>query len=258
MATTNEGAVLMTSPEICVLKTDGINCEVELENALNVAGGTAEIVHVNDIREKRRNLRDFAGLAIPGGFSYGDDIASGVVLSTELTAFLQEELQAFTAEQKPVIGICNGFQVLVRTGLLPDRKIGRQTTSLTQNDVGHFINRWVDLEVADNVCQFTPQDAFEELLPMQIAHGEGRFVAAQATIDSLHDDGQVVFTYQLNPNGSMDDIAGICDPTGTVLGMMPHPERSVASMHEDRSRTPAARAAAAIIFENFVAYAGAL
>jgi phosphoribosylformylglycinamidine (FGAM) synthase-like amidotransferase family enzyme len=119
----------MTSPELCVLKTDGINCEVELQHALNTAGSNAEIVHINDIREKRKNLRDFAGLAIPGGFSYGDYIASGVVLSNELTSFLTEELNEFTSAHKPVIGICNGFQVLVRTGLLPDRKIGRQSTS---------------------------------------------------------------------------------------------------------------------------------
>src|SRR3982751_4361919 len=136
----------MTSPEICVIKTDGINCEVELQNALNVSGGRAEIVHVNQIRERNKSLRDYAGLAIPGGFSYGDDIASGVVLSNELTAFLKEELQTFVEDKKPVIGICNGFQVLVRTGLLPDKKMGRQSTSLTQNNVGYFINRWVDLE----------------------------------------------------------------------------------------------------------------
>jgi phosphoribosylformylglycinamidine synthase len=207
------------------------------------------------VREGRKPLREYAGLAIPGGFSYGDDIASGVVLSNELTAFLEDELQSFIDDKKPVIGICNGFQVLVRTGLLPDRKLGTQSTSLTQNDVGHFINRWVDLEVAENVCAFTPPEAFDDLVPMQIAHGEGRFVVRSENLEDLFDDRQVVFMYRNNPNGSMADIAGICDPSGTVLGMMPHPERSVASMHEDRSRTPAAKAAAAVIFDNFVSYA---
>jgi phosphoribosylformylglycinamidine synthase I len=245
----------MKSPDICILKTDGINCEVELDNALKVAGGAPEIVHINKIAEGSRRLEDYAALALPGGFSYGDGIASGVVLANEMNARLEDQLHEFRDAEKPVIGICNGFQVLARMGLLPKRELGEQSVSLTLNSSGHFQNYWVDLRVMDNICKFTPPESFDELITMQEANGEGRFVAREETADELTANGQVVFKYKRNTNGSMADIAGICDPTGTILGMMPHPERSVASMHPDRSRTQAARAAAAVIFENFVNYA---
>jgi phosphoribosylformylglycinamidine synthase I len=242
-------------PEICILKTDGINCDAEMSYAFETAGGDPHLVHVNQIRSGEKKLADYSGLGLPGGFSYGDDVASGAILANELTAFLGNELQEFIDAKKPVLGVCNGFQVLARTGLLPDRSIGRQKATLAQNDVGRFVCKWTELAVQDNVCIFAPQDGFENtIIPMQIAHGEGRFVAAPDVIGNIKSGKQVVFKYAENPNGSLEDIAGICDPIGLVLGMMPHPERSMANFHPDRIRTRDARGAASIIFNNLVNY----
>lgn len=259
----------MANPEVCVLKTDGINCDMEMAYAFESSGGSPEIVHINQLRSGERSLSDFSALAIPGGFSYGDDIASGKVLATELTSYLSDQLQGFIDEEKPVIGVCNGFQVLVRTGLLPNRTLGEQQATLADNEIGRFECRWIDLAVGQSACRFVKPEDFEEAIPMQTAHGEGRFFADPATIDDLKANGQVVFRYvspdgtpangfPTNPNGALEDIAGVCDPTGTVLGMMPHPERSIAAFHPYRARTAVARAAAAGIFTNIVNYARSL
>lgn|SRR3990167_7995664 len=260
----------MIKPEVCVLKTDGINCDEEMANAFHVAGAEPELVHVNQLRGGERHLGRYSILAIPGGFSYGDDIASGKVLASELTSYLSDQLQEFVDSGKPVLGVCNGFQVLVRTGLLPDRTIGEQRVTLASNEAGRFECRWIDLAVGQSACRFVhPEDFAERPIPMQTAHGEGRFLADQATIDSLKANGQVVFRYvspdgrsangfPANPNGALDDIAGVCDPTGTVLGMMPHPERSIAAFHPHRVKTAVARASATGIFTNIVNYARGL
>ena len=260
----------MPNPDVCVLKTDGINCDAELAYAFETAGGRPQVVHVNQLRNGERSLGDFGTLAIPGGFSYGDDIASGQVLATELTSYLSDQLQEFIDQGKPVIGICNGFQVLVRTGLLPNRTLGEQQATLGDNEIGRFECRWIDLAAGQSACRFLKPEDFEvQPIPMQTAHGEGRFLADQATIDELKANGQVVFRYvtangseakgfPANPNGALENIAGICDPTGTVLGMMPHPERSIAAFHPHRAKTAAARAAAAGIFTNMVNYAKSL
>lgn len=260
----------MASPEVCVLKTDGINCDMEMAYVFEAAGGSPETVHINQLRSGERSLGDYSALAIPGGFSYGDDIASGKVLATELTSYLSDQLQDFIDKDKPVIGVCNGFQVLVRTGLLPNRSLGKQQATLADNEIGRFECRWIDLAVGQSACRFVkPEDFNEQAIPMQTAHGEGRFFADHATINSLNVNGQVVFRYvspdgspaegfPANPNGALDDIAGVCDPTGTVLGMMPHPERSISAFHPHRARTAVARAAAAGIFTNIVNYARSL
>lgn len=257
----------MANPEVCVLKTDGINCDMEMAHAFEVSGAIPEFVHVNQLRSGERRLNDFGILAIPGGFSYGDDIASGKVLATELTSYLSDQLQGFVDEGKPIIGVCNGFQVLVRTGLLPNQNIGEQSVTLADNEIGRFECRWIDLAVGQSTCRFVkPEDFEEKAIPMQTAHGEGRFFANRDTVDELEANGQVVFRYvaadgseangfPANPNGAIDDIAGMCDPTGTVLGMMPHPERSVAAFHPHRIRTESARRAAKVIFNNLVNYA---
>jgi phosphoribosylformylglycinamidine synthase len=261
----------MANIDVCVLKTDGINCEAEMGHAFEVAGAQPDMVHINQLRDGTRRLGDYAILAIPGGFSYGDDIASGKVLANELTTYLGDQLQAFTEQDKPVIGVCNGFQVLTRTGLLPNRTIGQQQMTLAGNEKGHFECRWVDLKVGESVCRFARQQDFaEQPIPMQVAHGEGRFLGHGMDVHDLAANGQVVFEYSTpwltrpegrfpdNPNGSTLDIAGICDPTGLILGMMPHPERSIDAFHPHRVRTEAARDAATLLFQNIVSYAAEL
>lgn len=259
----------MSNPNVCILKTDGINCDVETAHAFAVVGGEPETVHVNQLRSGERQLKNYGILALSGGFSYGDDIASGAVLGNELASFLTDQIDEFVRNDRPVIGICNGFQVLTKTGLLPSGEMGSQSVSLTTNENGRFECRWIDLAVGRSVCQFAQPEDFETpTIPMQVAHGEGRFVADSDTFLDLLDARQVVFRYArpggkiamgypANPNGSTDDIAGICDPKGLILGMMPHPERSIEAFHPDRSRTAEARTAATTIFSNMVEFARA-
>lgn len=252
----------MGSPGVCVLKTDGINCDMEMGHAFEVAGGDPEIVHINQLRSGERRLDDFGILAIPGGFSYGDDISSGKVLANELTSYLSDQLQGFIDKERPVLGVCNGFQVLVRTGLLPNRSLGEQQVTLTQNESGRFECRWVDLSLGKSACKFLQPEQLDAALPhvtipMQVAHGEGRLFAEGESLDNLRNSDQVVFRYTPgnNPNGSVDNIAGICDTSGLVLGMMPHPERSITAFHPHRIRTDIARNAANLIFSNITSYA---
>jgi len=254
----------MSAPAICVLKTDGINCDGEMDFAFENAQAQPDVVHVNQLRSGERRFADYGALVIPGGFSYGDDIASGKVLANELTSYLSDQLLEFVHQDKPILGVCNGFQVLARTGLLPSRTLGEQQVSLAQNSNGRFDRRWIELSVSDSICEFVSAKDFDEAtIPMEIAHGEGRFVASDNTLQSLEDNGQLVFRYApselvadpYNPNGSMHDIAGICDESGLILGMMPHPERSIAAMHPYRARTEAAYQAATVIFRNIVDFA---
>jgi len=257
----------MNAPEVCVLKTDGINCDYEMAHAFETAGAEATHVHVNELRDRTVSLEDFDILALPGGFSYGDDVASGKILATELTSFLADQLHEFVEDDKPILGICNGFQVLVKTGLLPYGNLGNQSMSLIENESGKFVCRWVDLQPAYSVSKFVDPDEFEETpVTMQVAHGEGRFYGREMEVLDLAASGLVVFRYSSrwgsspdgypdNPNGSFDDIAGITDPSGLILGMMPHPERSIAGFPADIRRKASAHNAASLLFKNIVDYA---
>jgi len=179
-------------------------------------------------------LDDYQILALPGGFSHGDYIAAGKVLAQDLSQSLGEKIQKFIDEDKLIIGICNGFQVLVKSGFLPrlDYK-NEQTVTLTYNDSGNFEDRWVKLRSPENNCVWTKG---VESIDLPVAHGEGKFVADEEIIERLFEQNLVVFqyadqngnptmSYSENPNGSMYSIAGICDETGRVFGLMPHPER---------------------------------
>jgi len=230
----------MTSikPRVCILRTDGTNCDQETAYAFDKSGGCSQLVHVNQLRSGAEKLKDYHILVIPGGFSYGDDIHSGKVLSVELTSFLSEQLRRFIEEGKLVLGICNGFQVLIRTGLLPWGELGSIRAALIQNDSGHFECRWINLLVESNNCVFT-QGMAGSRVEYQVAHGEGKFYANEEVIKKIESEGQVVFRYcradtnepsgeyPYNPNGSLGAIAGICDKSGRILGLMPHPERFV-------------------------------
>ena len=211
--------------KVLVLRAAGTNCDRETAYAFEKAGATAENRHVNELLERPELLRDYGILAIPGGFSYGDDVGGGRVLATELRRRVLPEALRFIERGGLALGICNGFQVLVQTGLLPGHAGGERTVTLTHNDSHRYEDSWVELEVPTDRCAFVRKG---ERYFVPIAHAEGKFVAGEATLDALEAEGQVVFRYAgRNPNGSMRDIAGICDPTGRVMGLMPHPERHI-------------------------------
>ncbi|RJP72778.1 MAG: phosphoribosylformylglycinamidine synthase subunit PurQ [Candidatus Abyssobacteria bacterium SURF_17] len=227
-------------PRVLVLTGYGINCDYETEYAFSMrrVGGTAERVHVNDIidsRAKGTKLSKYHILAVPGGFSYGDDIGAGKALANKLQNHLRQHLEQFIRDGKLIIGICNGFQVLVKMGLLPAiaGKYGEQHVTLMYNDSNKFEDRWVYLAVnPKSHCIFTKGI---DTMYLPVRHGEGKLVAADfGVLAQLHEGGHVALQYvnkegkldgyPSNPNGSQDNIAGLCDPTGRIFGLMPHPE----------------------------------
>ena len=227
----------MSEVKAIVLRSAGTNCDQESAHALRLAGAEPSIVHINQLLSGQVSLEPFRLMIIPGGFSYGDDVAAGKILANELRFKLRDALDAFVGQGKRIIGICNGFQVLVKTGYLPGpapRSLSgggtadrAQTVTLAANDSGQFQCHWVRMRREKSACQWLGDtDALWEL---PIAHGEGKFVAQDAkTLDALEKNGQVVFRYKGdNPNGSSNAIAGICSADGHVVGLMPHPERHV-------------------------------
>ena len=237
-------------PRVLVLTGYGINCDYETESAFNMprVGGRAERVHVNDLIESGSNgksLSHYDILAVPGGFAYGDDIAAGKVLANKLRYHLREQLDQFIDDGKLIIGICNGFQVLVKMGLLPavGRRYGEQQITLTYNDSNKFEDRWVYLLVnPESHCIFTTG---LDRMYLPVRHGEGKLVAGDSKIlERLHRDGHVALQYvngegtldgyPHNPNGSQDNIAGVCDVTGRIFGLMPHPEAYMFSTNHPR------------------------
>ncbi|MBI1372298.1 MAG: phosphoribosylformylglycinamidine synthase I [Phycisphaera sp.] len=215
-------------PKTLILRTAGTNCDEELAHAFRLAGSDTDKVHLNTLIEQPAMLDGFDMLGLPGGFSYGDDIAAGRIFANRLRHRLYDALRTFVAAGKPVIGICNGFQLMVKAGLLPAFELPegappKQVVTLTDNAKPRFVDRWVGLRVdADTRCVWTAGLGEFEL---PIAHGEGRFVADDDVLNKLEEQGQVALRYTDNPNGSLRDIAGLCDPTGLVFGLMPHPER---------------------------------
>jgi phosphoribosylformylglycinamidine synthase I len=232
------------SPKTLVLRAAGTNCDAEAVYAFQRAGADVEELHVNRLLENPSVLDRFRILAFPGGFSYGDDIAAGKILANQIGHHLHEPLRRFVESGRPIIGICNGFQVLVKTSLLPGALGGRtgQTCTLTNNDSGRFTDRWVKLAGRRGKCVWT---AGIESIELPIAHGEGKFVPADDSVrKALWDRGQVALVYDNdNPNGSVDDIAGVCDETGLVFGLMPHPERHIDPIQHPAWTSRKARAA---------------
>jgi len=213
---------------VLVLRAAGTNCDRETLRAFDLAGAKAEARHVNELLARPEMLETYDGVVIPGGFSYGDDIAGGRVLAAEWRHHLLEATQRFLARGGLLLGICNGFQVLLQTGLLPGPASAGRKATLTHNDSHRYIDRWVELEAVSDRCPFVRRGA---TYAFPIAHAEGKFVAGPEELARLEENGQVVFRYRKNPNGSMHDIAGICDETGRVLGLMPHPERHMEPWH---------------------------
>ncbi len=227
----------MEQVKALVLRAAGINCDMETQYALELAGAKAQRIHINKIIENNSLLDEFQILVFPGGFSYGDDVAAGKILANQIVHHLYEPVQKFIESGKLVLGICNGFQVLVKAGILPGGDIsgnGQQVT-ITNNDSGKFEDRWVRLEPVSRRCVFIEPGRRIEL---PIAHGEGKVVTKDAqTLEQLQSGDYIAFKYvdvagrqggyPVNPNGSVDSIAGLTDATGRVLGLMPHPERFV-------------------------------
>lgn len=226
----------MAKPRALILTGYGINCDHETRFAFEAAGAEARRVHVNDLIDSHDRLDRYQILVFPGGFSYGDDISSGKVLANKIKTHLSEAVTRFVEGGGLVMGICNGFQVMVKYGLLgsPAGAGSEQAATLTINDSNRYEDRWVHLRNVSDRCVFTRGI---ETLYMPVAHGEGKFFADPATLEGLEEEGCVTLRYAnesgepakglfpWNPNGSLNDIAGVCDPTGRVFGLMPHPER---------------------------------
>lgn len=202
-----------------ILRAAGTNCEHETAWAFELAGARPEIRHVNTALARPQDLDDCQILAIPGGFSYGDDIASGRVFANQIRLRLRDSVERLVERGGLVLGICNGFQVLVKSGLL-----GQGQVTLTHNTSGLYLDRWVRLRAAASTpCAFLSPG---QTLELPIAHAEGRFVMQDGVADTLSATGQLALCYDNdNPNGSQSDVAGMCDPTGRIFGLMPHPER---------------------------------
>jgi phosphoribosylformylglycinamidine synthase len=227
-----------------ILRSPGANCDQDAAFAFEQAGGKATLLHVNQLLDRPALLGDYQILCIPGGFSYGDDISAGRILANQIRHHLFEALQEFKAAGKLLIGICNGFQILIKSGvLLPDRA-DEPTATLAGNQSGKFEDRWINLAVSGNKCVWL-QGIERMYLP--VAHGEGNFMARdESTLDTLQAAGQLCLRYAseegvtdnvpypLNPNGAQRNIAGVCDVTGRVFGLMPHPERHIDFTHHPR------------------------
>jgi phosphoribosylformylglycinamidine synthase I len=247
----------MPTPRVCVLRAPGTNCDVETAFAFERCGAVGECVHLFRLLESPARLRDYQILCIPGGFSYGDDVGAGVIFGGQLRTRLGQEIGEFLSRgDRLVLGICNGFQVLVKAGILPGGAADwppsaekPRTATLTWNDNGRFTDRWIHLATAGNRSVFL--NGIDHL-ELPIAHAEGKVVpASDAVLSQWKDRGQIALCYSgprapatfdalpegRNPNGSVANIAGLCDPTGRVLGLMPHPERfQFATQHPQWTR----------------------
>jgi phosphoribosylformylglycinamidine synthase I len=248
------------SPRVLVLRAPGSNCDGETAFAFERAGASAEIVHLNRWLEAPRLAERFQILCIPGGFSFGDDVAAGRIFANQLRHHLADSLAAFRGAGKLILGICNGFQVLVKSGLMDSDDADGQGATLTWNSGGRFQDRWVDLVAHGDHCAFL---SGIERIQLPIAHAEGQFRTRDAaTLDRLAERGQLVLRYDGeagrsgNPNGAQGDVAGLCDFSGRVFGLMPHPERYIDSTQHPQwtRRPPQAEGEGLALFKNAVAY----
>jgi phosphoribosylformylglycinamidine synthase subunit PurQ / glutaminase len=291
-------------PKALVLQAHGTNRDLDVTAALTLVGADPIGVPLNDLRARKTRWSDFQLLVLPGGFSYADALGAGKLLAIDLTSYFVEEISTFVESGKPVIGICNGFQALVRSGILPStsviarrafsptkqshvsgdmsvqqeiaslasERLARNDTAkatLTFNERGHFECRWVNLKPISHTCLWTKD--LDKLITCPIAHGEGNFqVADDALLSTFQSQDQIALTYTCpdgssakgdypaNPNGSILDIAGICNPQGNVLGLMPHPENHIYDYQHPRYARGEKGGSGLRLFENGVKYAKAL
>ena len=260
----------MATPRVLILRAPGTNCDLETETAFQRAGAIPTRLHVNRLLENEHLAKEFQILCFPGGFSYGDDIAAGRILAVQLNAHLSGMLHDFRTADKLVLGICNGFQIMMRLGIFFDAaEQSAPPATLALNAQGRFEDRWVNLKRTGDRCVFL-RDVEQIYLPM--AHAEGRFaVRDQAAFDRLEANGQLVLRYcrtdgsgadevlpfPENPNGATGNVAGLCDASGRIFGLMPHPERFLdATNHPSWTRLAELpeKGAGTKVFENAVAY----
>ncbi len=229
----------MTQVKATVLRAAGINCDVETQYALELAGAQVQRIHVNQMIENKHLLDDCHILVFPGGFSYGDDVSAGKILSNQIIHYLYDRIAEFIRNGKLVLGICNGFQVLVKTGLLPGTSAAAKGITITNNDSEKYEDRWVYVAPQTDRCVFLDPD---RQLYLPVAHAEGKVVVRDpAVLDHLKNDRHIAFKYvdqdgeegpyPVNPNGAVESIAGLTDATGRVMGLMPHPERNIHPTH---------------------------
>ncbi|MDH7599612.1 MAG: phosphoribosylformylglycinamidine synthase I [Sedimentisphaerales bacterium] len=231
----------MAGVNVLVLRAAGINCDLETQYAFEQAGASAQRIHINRLIERKDLLDQFHILVIPGGFSYGDDVAAGRILANQLIHHLEDQIYRFIEQGRLVLGICNGFQVLVKSGILPGLGGSKRQehVSITWNDSGRYEDRWVYLEPQGDRCVFLEPG---RRLYLPVAHAEGKVVVSdQQVLESLQQGGFIALKYvdqegkegpyPINPNGSVASIAALTDTTGRVLGLMPHPERFIHPTH---------------------------
>lgn len=214
----------MNKAMFLVLAGDGINCERESARAIENAGGKALIVHINDLIENPGMLKNHQGLIIPGGFSFGDELGSGLILATKIKHQLSDHFLEFVEKKHPILGICNGFQVLTKLGLLPFPFEARGA-ALAHNTSGHFKNLWAQMTVNETTACKWLQGLNGQKLNLPVRHGEGRLLFADSEVEArVMELSLAALTYDEDINGSTKQIAGLTDPSGMILGMMPHPE----------------------------------
>jgi len=275
-----EPPVLPHNPRALVLRAPGINCDRETALACRLVGFETDLLHINQLLKTPDHLLDYHFLVIPGGFSYGDDLGAGTLLAKNLVIHLGKHLQQFIVEGRLVLGICNGFQVLVRSGLLPGREsVSLDTsqvpaTSLISNASAQFECRWVTLSTQPGPCIFT--QGIEHSIELPVAHGEGHFVLADPVLSVLQANGQIPLVYTMNawqtspssatpslsslipypdnPNGSIGNVAGVCNPRGNVFGLMPHPERYIHALQHPQRRGTQGFGDGLLIFNNAYEY----
>ena len=235
--------IIKMTPKVLIMSGYGINCEIESAHAFEKAGAEYEIVHINDLISGKKKMSDYDIMMFPGGFSYGDDTGSGNAFANKIKNNLWQELIEFINSGKLILGVCNGFQIMANLGLfaLPSVEYGTRINALAVNTSNRYECMWVHIKHNNSNCIFT-KGITQMHLP--VAHGEGRFFCDEKTFEELKRNSQVVLTYckengdgadgvyPLNPNGAMNDVAAICDRTGRIMGMMPHPERAIYSISD--------------------------
>lgn len=250
-------------PKVLVIRAAGTNCDVETAYAFELAGAVAERVYIDELKNK--DLADYQIIALSGGFTYGDDISAGKILANEIKYKLRDQFIAFIEDEKLIIGICNGFQVLAKCGILPalESYFETQSVSLVTNDSERFEDRWVYLSVRPERSVFTK--GIKPIITLPVAHAEGKFVVKDEKtlkdierhivfqyVDEKGDDAE----YPFNPNGSVLNIAGITDKSGRILGLMPHPERHISYLqHPYHTRERCSEVGDGLaVFKNAVEY----